>query len=127
MNANSLKRSPRIIHLAWGEIEAEGLARARDLKLWPGSGRPWDWRETGTHHVPGIQVGDVQELLENGARTIVLTRGMELVLQTCPETLEYLRARQIRVHVAETNEAARIYNELAERGEAVGGLFHSTC
>jgi hypothetical protein len=67
MNAHSLKRSPRIIHLAWGEIEAEGLARARDLKLWPGSGRPWDWRETGTHHVPGIQVGDVQELLENGA------------------------------------------------------------
>jgi hypothetical protein len=108
-------------------MEVEGLAPGRDMKLWPGGGRAWDWRETGTHHVPGIQIADVQELLENGARTIVLTRGMELVLQTCPETLEYLAAQDIGVHVAETNEAARVYNEIAERGDPVGGLFHSTC
>jgi hypothetical protein len=119
--------SPRITHLAWGEMEAAGLAPARDLKLWPGGGRPWDWSETGTHHVPGIQVADVLELLEQGARTLVLTRGMQLVLQTCPETLEYLAARGIGCHVAETREAARLYNELASKGEAVGGLFHSTC
>ena len=122
-----MAHSPHITHLAWGEMEAEGLDPARDMKLWPGGGRAWDWRETGTHHVPGIQVADVRELLENGARTVVLTRGMELVLQTCPETLEYLRARDVQVHVAETNEAKQIYNQLAEQGEAVGGLFHSTC
>jgi len=108
-------------------MEADGLDASRDMKLWPGGGRPWDWRETGTHHVPGIQVADVMELLENGARTVVLTRGMELVLQTCPETLEYLAAQGVRYHIAETNEAAQIYNELVEKDEAVGGLFHSTC
>jgi len=97
------------------------------MKLLPGGGRAWDWSETGTHHVPGIQIADVEELLENGARTVVLTRGMELVLRTCPETLEYLAARGVRVNVAETNEASAIYNELAERGEPVAGLFHSTC
>jgi hypothetical protein len=122
-----MERSPRIAHLVWGEIEVEGLPPARDLKLWPGGGRPWDWRETGTHHVPGIQVADVEELLEKGSQVVVLTRGMELVLQTRPETLAHLAAHRIRVHVAETNEAARIYNELATQGEAVGGLFHSTC
>ena len=122
-----MAQSPRINHLAWGEMEVEGLDAARDMKLWPGGGRPWDWRETGTHHVPGIQVGDVEELLENGARTVVLTRGMELVLQTCPETLAYLAARGVEFHVAETNQAAQIYNELVEQGVAVGGLFHSTC
>jgi hypothetical protein len=122
-----MTQSPRITHLAWGEMEVEGLHPGRDMKLWPGGGRAWDWRETGTHHVPGIQVADVKELLENGARTVVLTRGMELVLQTCPEALDYLQAQGIQFHVAETNEAAQIYNELAEQGEAVGGLFHSTC
>lgn len=122
-----MAQSLRIRRLAWGEIEVEGLDPARDLKLWPGGGRPWDWRETGTHHVPGIRVADVEELLENGARTIVLTRGMELALQTCPETLEYLQKRGIDFHVAETKEAAHIYNELVAQGEAVGGLFHSTC
>jgi hypothetical protein len=47
-------------------------------------------------------------------------------LQTCPETLELLKSRGIKVHVAETNKAAELYNRLAE-SEAVGGLFHSTC
>jgi hypothetical protein len=32
----------------------------------------------------------------------------------------------VKVHVAETREAVRIYNELAAH-EQVGGLFHSTC
>jgi hypothetical protein len=52
---------------------------------------------------------------------------MELVLPTCPETLEYPQAAGAQFHVAETNEAARLYNELAAKGEAGGGLFHSTC
>ncbi|MGH9762728.1 MAG: hypothetical protein ACREDR_38150 [Blastocatellia bacterium] len=35
----------------------------------------------------------------------MLTRGMELVLQTCPETLAMLRDRNIEVHVEETRAA----------------------
>ena len=47
-------------------------------------------------------------------------------LQVDPSTLELLRARGVPVHVAETTEAVRLYNELAVT-EPVGGLFHSTC
>ena len=57
---------------------------------------------------------------------VVLTRGMQLVLQTFPETLQLLRERGIPVHVEETRAAVALYNRLAET-EAVGGLFHSTC
>ena len=78
-----MDRAPRITHLAWGEMEVEGLSPGDDMKLWPGGGRAWHWNETGTHHVP--------------------------------------------VHVLETREAAKVYNELATQGAAVGGLFHSTC
>jgi hypothetical protein len=105
----------------------DGVGTGKDFKLWPGGGREWDWTETGTHHVPGIQPADVEELLENGSQAIVLTRGMLLKLQTCPETMSSLEAKGIAVHVAETTKAAQIYNDLASRGEAVGGLFHSTC
>ena len=119
--------SPLINHLSWGRMKVEGLGAGKDFKLWPGGGREWDWQETGMHHVPGIQPADVQELIERGIRTIVLTRGMLLRLQTCPETLELLKRKQITVHVAETKEAAGIYNNLAADGKAVGGLFHSTC
>lgn len=105
----------------------EGTGDGKDFKLWPGGAREWDWTETGTHHRPGIQPGDVKELLDKGARAVVLSKGMLLQLQTCRETLEMLEERGIRVYVLETKKAAQMYNRLAEQGEAVGGLFHSTC
>ncbi len=119
--------SPRINELSWGRMAIDGVGTGKDFKLWPGGGREWDWTETGTHHVPGIQVADVDELLANGSQAIVLTRGMLLRLQTCSETISFLETKGIAVYVAETKKAVQIYNDLASRGEAVGGLFHSTC
>jgi len=120
-------RSPIINQISWGKMEVSDVGTGKDFKLWPGGGREWDWRETDTHHVPGIQPADIKELLDNGSRTIVLSRGMLLMLKTAPETLELLESMKIKIHVAETSKAAEIYNDLASSGEAVGGLFHSTC
>ncbi len=119
-------RSPRIKHISWGRIEVEGVGAGKDFKLYPGGGREWDWRETGTQHDPGIQPADVEELIANGAEVVVLSRGMRLALQTSPETLELLDRRGITVYVKETKEAVDLYNKLAD-SQAVGGLFHSTC
>lgn len=121
------RQSPRIVKLSWGRMEIDGLGTGKDFKLWPGGGRQWDWRETGTHHVPGIQTADVEELLDHGSRTIVLSRGMLQMLRTCPETLETLERQGVDVRIDDTNAAAEFYNQLAARGEPVGGLFHSTC
>ena len=42
------------------------------------------------------------------------------------ETLDFLKERQIPVHVLPTQHAVALYNKLAQT-EAVGGLFHTTC
>ena len=118
--------SPRIVEISWGRMTVEGLGTGKDFKLFPGGGRLWDWRETGTRHVPGIQPADVEELLDHGARRIVLSRGMLLALRTCAETVAYLDQRGVGVFIEETRRAAERYNRLAE-SEPVGGLFHSTC
>ena len=118
--------SPAITHLSWGRIEADGLPPAKDYKLYPGGGRAWDWRETGTRHVPGIQAADVQELLDHGSDVVILSRGMHLVLQTAPETLAWLSGQGVEAHVLETNAAAALYAELRTT-RAVGALLHSTC
>jgi hypothetical protein len=124
---NNQDASPHIDGISWGRMEVTGIGTGKDFKLWPGGGREWDWRETGTHHVPGIQPIDIEELLDHGSRTIVLSRGMLLMLHTCRETLDLLEKRQIPVHIAETKAAVQIYNGLVADGEPVGGLFHSTC
>ncbi|WP_127508909.1 Mth938-like domain-containing protein [Actinoplanes solisilvae] len=121
-----MAKSPRIESLSWGRIEVEGLGEVKDAKLFPGGGRAWDWRETGTEHSPGVLVADVEELLANGATTVVLSRGMELRLEVSDEVVAFIRAKGVTVHIAETTEAVRLYNDLAVT-QPVGGLFHSTC
>lgn len=118
--------SPRIVHVAWGSMEVEGLGAGKDFKLFPGGGRAWDWSETGTRHTPGIQPADVQELLDHGATVVVLGRGMLKRLRTADATLRYLAQRGVAVHVEETRAAVALYNELRETA-AVAGLFHTTC
>jgi hypothetical protein len=121
-----VEQSPRILAIAWGRMEVEGLGSGKDFKLYPGGGREWDWSETGMRHDPGIQPEDVEELLDRGATVVVLSRGMQLQLHVSPRTLKLLSERGVAVHVAETTQAAEIYNELAAT-QPVGGLFHSTC
>lgn len=120
------ERSPRILDVSWGRMEVEGLGVGKDYKLYPGGGRAWDWAESGTRHVPGIQPEAVEELLAHGAMTVVLSQGMDLRLHVDPRTLSWLAERNVTVHVAETRTAVALYNELAST-VPVGGLFHSTC
>jgi len=120
-------QSPRITHLSWGQIEVDGQGSAfKDAKLFPGGAREWDWRETDTRHVPGIQPADIEELLKNGAQVVILSRGIDKRLQVCSETLQMLNDRNITFHILQSEEAVQLYNKLREN-KRVGGLFHSTC
>jgi hypothetical protein len=62
----------------------------------------------------------------HGATVVVLSQGMDLRLHVDPATLAYLRERGVQVHILETKQAVKVYNELAKQ-VPVGGLFHSTC
>lgn len=120
-------RSPQVTHFSWGRLNIEGYEKSfKDAKLFPGGAREWDWNETGTRHVPGIQPTDVLELLEHGATVVVLSKGVLHRLRTCPETLQMLRERGIPAHVLPTEAAIKLYNELSHI-EPVGALIHSTC
>jgi hypothetical protein len=119
------KQPPHITHLEWGRVDADGQ-RFRDVKLYPGVATGWDWRVTGMRHQPGVQVADVQELVDAGCRTIVLSRGMDLVLQVPADTVAWLEQQGVAVEVLESRLAAARYGELAAQGN-VGLLLHTTC
>jgi len=119
-----------ITHISWGQMEvtANGRAyRVKDCKVWPGGAKAWDWNLTGTRHQPGTQPADIQEILDQGIDVMILSRGMQLMLQTCPETEEMLRSRGIEYQIEETTQAVGIFNELTRQGRKAGGIFHSTC
>lgn len=119
-----------ITHLSWGrmEITLNGQTiQFKDCKIWPGGATEWDWRLTGTRHQPGIQPADIEEILAQGVEVLILSRGMDLMLHTCPETEDLLRAKGIEYFIEETKQAAAYFNQLMEEGKKVGGIFHSTC
>lgn len=120
-------KSPQIISAGWGRMDVEGLDRGRDLKLWPGGGRHWDWKECGTGHGRGVQQGDVEELLLKGSQVVIITTGRFRRLRVPETVVRYLQERGTEVLVLDTKSGIDRYNQLAEQGVAVGGLFHSTC
>lgn len=124
-----MSKSPRIQNMSWGRVTVEGNGsqqQYKDAKLWPGGSRGWDWNETGTSHVPGIQVADVKELVENGAQKVILSQGQNDRLQVKQETIDWLEEQDVEVEVMNSNDAVKQYNALSDQ-EAVGALIHSTC
>ena len=119
--------SPQVVDDGWGFVEVSGLGRFRDVKLWPGGGRAWDWRETGTDHRPGILCADVTELLKHEPELVILSRGRQGRLSVSPETLSLLETRGVPVLRERTDAALAAYSQLAREGRRVAGLFHTTC
>jgi len=119
-----------ITNLTWGNIEVQIDGKQhifKDCKLWPGGGREWKWGETGTHHSPGIQPADVEEILTHRVDAIILTRGQLGRLGVTDETMALLAEKGIQVQVVNTMKAVDLFNRLTKQGKRVGGLFHSTC
>ncbi len=119
--------SPEVVDLSWGQVWLNGFREPfKDVKIYPGGARAWDWRETNTHHSPGIQPADVQELLDHGARIVILSTGMLKRLEVQPRTIHMLETADIEHYVEDTKAAVRLFNKL-RRSEPVGILIHSTC
>lgn len=91
--------SPKVIKQSWGKIEVVGYPPFKDVKIFPGGARAWNWRETGTQHSPGIQYSDVKELIENGTKVIILSRGILGRLKVQKGLIEKLESRMFIVHI----------------------------
>lgn len=121
------KSSPRILSSGWGKMEVVHLGHGKDFKLWPGGGKGWNWSEHGTNHSKGIQPAEVEELVEQGCTTLILTTGRLGRLKVPEVVVAKLKSQNIEVIVAKTKKGIQLYNDYALKGVAVGGLFHSTC
>ena len=122
------KTSPAILEISWGKLKVQNQEKVfKDAKLFPGGSRAWDWNETGTKHTPGILPDDVIELLNYGAKVIVLSKGFLGRLLIKSETIDLLAKEKIPFYILDTKEAATMYNKLAQKDCSPGGLFHTTC
>lgn len=121
--------APFISHISWGKVAVEHDGKTivcKDAKITPQAVIEWDWRKTKTLHHPGIQIKDVEDII-NTADVFVLSRGMDLILQTMPETEVYLQRMGKEYYMLQTEQAVKKYNELVAQNKKVAALIHSTC
>lgn len=120
---------PTILESDWGSIRinvTDETKQYKDVKLYPGGARAWDWTETDTHHQPGIQPADAKELIDHNAQYILFSRGRLKKLHTADETQKWLREQDIPFEILETGELIQRYQEL-KNTKALGALIHTTC
>jgi hypothetical protein len=120
-------RESNLVTISWGITTVSQYGIFRDAMLYPGGACEWDWRKSDTHHVPGIQPTDVIELVDRGCEVLILSRGMQLVLQTDSRCIDFLKSHSIEHFIEESTMAVQIYNRLVYEGKRVGALIHSTC
>ncbi len=119
--------SPRIVSCEWGVVRVENQTdRFKDVMLFPGGAKEWDWTVSGTHHQPGILIADLQFLREQGAQVMVLSQGFYDRLQLSDDARQWLEKEAIPYQQTNTARAVEIYNRLCA-GKPTGALIHSTC
>ena len=126
MPMDMLSHNVVIQSFRWGEIVDASGRVFKDARLFPGGVEEWDWRRTGTRHDPGIQTADLADLLATEPDTVILSRGVELVLEVPEATVEFARASARTVLVLQSEQAVAEYNRRVAT-ERVVALIHSTC
>lgn len=136
LNSGRMQRTAASLHTTacgWGKLTVyvNNVPQAfKDAKVWVGSqntgAKEWNWKITGTQHVPGIQPADLDEFIDQ-VDEVILTRGVERVLQVPQQTIDYVKSKEKICHVGETPDMIELFNRLVGQGKKVGGVFHSTC
>ena len=115
-----------IASFRWGRIVDSSGHEFKDARLYPGGIEEWDWRKTGTRHDPGIQIADLEDLVATKPDVVILSRGVDLVLQVSEATIEFARSHAAHVLVLQSEDAVAEYNRRIT-SERVVALLHSTC
>lgn len=111
----------RIEGYSFGRIVVDGEEHRRDLIILPGRVVGGWWRQDGH----GLVLGDLEEVLEDLPRRLVVGTGASGQMRPDPETLDILRRRGIEVEVARTPDAVRLFTESDPATTAAA--LHLTC
>lgn len=127
----SLVAAPKVSHISWGKTEIThddgSISKYKDAKVYPSGSCSWNWKITGTEHVPGIQIEDVTSFIDE-VDIVILTKGMDLELKTKSDTIDYISNKKGKeLYMEQTEDAIKLYNTLIAQGKKVGMLIHSTC
>jgi len=110
---------------SFGVIEVDGKVYRQDVVITPSRIIEGWWRREG--HAVCLEDLVKYRVLEEDFEAIVFGTGYYGMVKVEEEVVEEMRRRGAAVYAMKTEEAVKLYNELAGRGVKVVGAFHLTC
>jgi hypothetical protein len=108
------KRPPRIVQIAWRRMEVEGPGVGRTSRCFRAAGAPGTRPKPGPGTDPASSPPTSRNSWPAQPPPWRCPGGMNQQLHVHPGTFRYLDECSITVHVAQTRQAVRIYNDLTE-------------
>jgi len=112
----------RISHYSFGRITIDGKTYTSDVIIYHDRVDSSWWRKEGH----SLDVSDLTDIIDAMPDTIVIGTGYSGMMNVPEETVRFIRARGIDLHVARTEKAVDIFNNLPDERKAIAAL-HLTC
>jgi hypothetical protein len=116
------RREALIDDFVFGRVVIDGKPYTQDVVIYPDRVHA-GWLRRAGHK---LEPDDLEGVLEQDARTLVVGTGATGLMRVPRETLEYLESNGFEVIVQPTAEACETYNRLAARRLTIAAL-HLSC
>ena len=107
----------------FGRIVIDGAEYIQDVIILPERVEASWWRREGHH----LHIEDLATVLADPPKVLIVGRGFAGVMQVPSALVKALEALGIEVHVANSREAVKLYNELAPTNPSLAAAIHLTC
>ncbi|MFC1843218.1 MTH938/NDUFAF3 family protein [Thermodesulfobacteriota bacterium] len=114
-------QGPAITSYSFGKMIVDGKTYTNELQILP-TGIVKKWSPSDPHYILPVDIG---EIVNTSIKTLIIGNGANGEAAIPDETVKFLKAKNIRVHIMNTHEAVKLFNESSK--EALGAIFHLNC
>lgn len=112
----------KITHYSFGKITIGGKTYTSDVIVFTDRVNSSWWRLEG--HL--LQIPDLKDIMPARIPVLIVGTGFYGAMKVPKETLDYLKSNKIEAHIADTQKAVKLYNEISTQKPAIAAL-HLTC
>jgi hypothetical protein len=112
----------KVEHYSFGSITIDGKTYTSDVIIYPDKVDSSWWRKEGH----SLHIVDLKDVINVKPEILIIGTGYSGAMVVPEETISYLKAQNIEVHVARTEKAVELFNKF-QKGKKTVAALHLTC
>ena len=113
----------KIESYSFGKIKIDSKKYSADLIIYPDRIKSSWWRKEG--HL--LQLEDLEDVLDEKPDVLIIGTGYSGLMKVPEETKNLIKKNDIKIYVARTTDAVKLFNEMQEEKRKIIAALHLTC